>query len=261
MLNRFFTDIKKYKNYINYAVKSELKGQNANSHLGYLWWFLDPLLYMMVYTFIAEIVFRRTLPYFPLYVFVGLQCWNFFSKTVKGSVRLVRKNKSIISKVYLPKIILILIKMLVNGFKVVVSFVIIGIMMVAYQVPVDWHVLYAIPLLIGLILLTFGCSAILLHFGVYVEDLHNVMNVVLQLCFYMTGIFFSIKDRVPEPYNMYLLNGNPVAYFIYEIRNCTLYQGTPNMLIYVIWVIVSFLICLFGIHLVYKNENNYVKSI
>lgn len=261
MLKRFSEDMKKYWNYTKYAVKSELKGETANSHLGWLWWFLDPLLFMLVYTFIAEVIFNKSLPYFPIYVFIGLQCWNFFSKTVKGSVKLVRANKNIIAKVYLPKIILVLIKLFVNAFKVVVSFLIIAIMMLVYQVPIDGHIFYAIPLLIGLVFLTFGCSAIVLHFGVYVEDLYNVITVVLQLCFYMTGIFYSIKDTVSEPYNMLLLNGNPVAYLIYEIRNCILYKGTPNMLVYFVWLGASLVICLFGIHLVYKNENNYVKSI
>ena len=261
MLKQFSMDIKKYWNYIIYAVKSELKGQTAGSHLGWLWWFLDPLLYMLVYTFMAEIIFERSLPYFPLYVFVGLQSWNFFSKTVMGSIKLVRSNKSIISKVYLPKIVLVIVRMFVIGFKVGISFSLIAVMMLAYQVPVDWHILYAIPLLLGLVLFTFGCSAIVLHFGVYIEDMYNVLKVVLRLCFYMTGIFYSVKDRIPEPYNYVCLYGNPVAYFIYEIRNAALYQQSPNMLVYVVWVAISLVVCLLGINLVYKNENNYVKSI
>lgn len=261
MLKRFYNDIKKYWNYASYAAKSELKGEIANSHLGWLWWFLDPLLFMLVYTFIAAIIFRKSEPYFPVYVFIGLQSWNFFSKTVKGSVKIVRTNKGIISKVYLPKVILVITKMMVNGFKMFVSFLIVAIMMAAYQVPVDWHLLFVIPLFLSLFLLTFGVSTILLHFGVYVEDLANVVAVVLQLCFYMTGIFYSIEKRVPEPYNMILLRGNPVAYLVYEIRNCLLYEITPNMGIYALWFVVSILLCIFGINLVYKSENNYVKSI
>ena len=261
MIKRFFRDIKKYWNYTIYATKSSLKSETANSHLGWLWWFLDPLMFMLVYTFVALVVFQKSEQYFPIYVFVGLQCWNFFSKTVKGSVKIVRENKSIISKVYLPKMILIVIRMLINGFKMMVSFLIVAIMMIGYGVPIDWHLLFLIPLLIGLGLFTFGCSAILMHFGVYVEDLQNLITVALQLCFYMTGIFYSIKDRVPAPYNMVLLRGNPVAYLIYEIRNSLLYRITPNMTVYVIWFVVSVLICVLGINLVYKNENNYVKSI
>ena len=100
-----------------------------------------------------------------------------------------------------------------------------------------------------------------MHFGVYVEDLANVVAVLLQLCFYMTGIFYSIEKRVPVPYNRILLRGNPVAYLVYEIRNSMLYEVTPNMIIYVIWLVASVLLCIYGINLVYKSENNYVKAI
>ncbi len=261
MLIRFYNDVRKYWSYAMYAAKSELKGEIANSHLGWLWWFLDPLLFMMVYTFIAVIIFRKGEPYFPIYVFIGLQSWNFFSKTVRGSVKIVRYNKGIISKVYLPKVILVLIRILVNGFKMCVSFSIVVIMMVIYQVPVDWHLLFLIPLFFALLLLTFGVSIVLMHFGVYVEDLANVVAVLLQLCFYMTGIFYSIEKRVPVPYNRILLRGNPVAYLVYEIRNSMLYEVTPNMIIYVIWLVASVLLCIYGINLVYKSENNYVKAI
>ena len=261
MLERFFHDIKKYWNYAVYASKSELKGEIANSHLGWMWWFLDPLLFMLVYTFIAQVIFRKSEQYFPIYVFIGLQCWNFFSKTVKGSVKIVRANKGIIAKVYLPKVILIITKIMINGFKMFVSFLVVVIMMVIYRVPVDWHLLFLVPLFIGLVVLTFGISTILMHFGVYVEDLANIVAVVLQLCFYMTGIFYSIEKRVPAPYNMVLLRGNPIAYLVYEIRNSILYEITPDMLICVLWIATGILLCILGINLVYKSENNYVKSI
>lgn len=261
MLERFFHDIKKYWNYAVYASKSELKGEIANSHLGWMWWFLDPLLFMLVYTFIAQVIFRKSEQYFPIYVFIGLQCWNFFSKTVKGSVKIVRANKGIIAKVYLPKVILIITKIMINGFKMFVSFLVVVIMMVIYRVPVDWHLLFLVPLFIGLVVLTFGISTILMHFGVYVEDLANIVAVVLQLCFYMTGIFYSIEKRVPAPYNMVLLRGNPIAYLVYEIRNSILYEITPDMLICVLWIAAGILLCILGINLVYKSENNYVKSI
>ena len=58
-MNRFISDLKKYRNYTIYAAKSELKSEVANSHLSWLWWILDPLLFMIVYSFVALIVFDR----------------------------------------------------------------------------------------------------------------------------------------------------------------------------------------------------------
>ena len=100
-MKRFINDIKKYYKFTIYSAKSELKSEIANSHLSWLWWILDPLLFMMVYSFISIIVFSKSEPYFPVFVFIGLASWQFFEKTVKVSVKLVSNNRSIVSKVYL----------------------------------------------------------------------------------------------------------------------------------------------------------------
>ena len=107
-MNRFIKDMKRYFAYAKFAARADLKAEVASSYLNWLWWVLDPLLFMMVYTFIAIVVFRSSVQYFPLFVFVGLTLWNFFNKTVIQSVKLVRNNSSIVSKVYVPKYILLL---------------------------------------------------------------------------------------------------------------------------------------------------------
>ena len=70
-MKRFVNDIKKYYKFTIYSAKSELKSEIANSHLSWLWWILDPLLFMMVYSFISIIVFSKSEPYFPVFVFIG----------------------------------------------------------------------------------------------------------------------------------------------------------------------------------------------
>ena len=79
---RFFNDIKKYWSYTVRSAKAELKSEVASSYLSWLWWILDPLLFMMVYTFIAVIVFEKGGKYFPIFVFIGLTMWNFFNTVI-----------------------------------------------------------------------------------------------------------------------------------------------------------------------------------
>lgn len=258
-MDRFIKDMKRYFSYARFAAKSDLKSEVASSYLNWLWWVLDPLLFMLVYTFIAIIVFRSSVKYFPVFVFVGLTLWNFFNKTVIQSVKLVRTNSSIVSKVYVPKYILVLQRMMVNGFKMLISFALIIIMMVIYRVPVTYNIIYMIPIMIVLALFTFGLSCIVLHFGVFIDDLYNVMNVVLRLMFYMSGIFYSIGSKLSEPYRSILLEGNPVSMLIESARMCMLYSATPYRKLIVLWGIVSFVLCVIGIRTIYKYENSYVK--
>jgi ABC-type polysaccharide/polyol phosphate export permease len=216
---------------------------------------------MLVYTFVSLVVFGKGEQYFPLFVFVGLNMWDFFNRTVTRSVRTVKRNKGMIAKVYIPKYILVLVTMLVNGFKMCVAFALVVIMIPIYRVPITWHIIEIVPIFVILLLFTFGCSCIVLNFGVFFDDIANIVTVFLKLVFYMTGIFYNIEKRVPEPYNKWLLYGNPMACLVQSARNCILYEASPYYMLLGIWFVVSVLICIIGVRVISKYENTYVKVI
>lgn len=258
-MDRFIKDIKKYRKYTIYAAKSELKSEVANSHLSWMWWILDPLLFMIVYSFVAVIVFQKGEPYLPVFIFIGYNSWNFFSACLRQSVKLVAANKPIVSKVYIPKFILIFVKIASNGFKMIIAFSIVIVMMIGYRVPIDWKVVLMLPLFAVLLVVTFAFSSVLLHFGVYVEDLANVVTVVLKLLFYLTGIFYSISNRVPYPYSSLLLKCNPMALLVDSMRRVLIYQTMPEWGAVLVWFLIGAALSVIGVRNIYRHENSYVK--
>lgn len=261
MFQRFCKDFKQYYNYTVYAAKSQLKSEVANSYLNWLWWVLDPVCFMVIYTFIFGYVFDGNELYFPVFIFVGLSMWDFFNRCTKASVKMVRNNKAVVSKVYLPKYVLVLSDMLVNGFKMLISFGIVVGMMIFFRVPLHWTILWFIPVLFVFLLFTFGCCMFLLHYGVYVEDLSNVVNIALRIVFYVTGIFYDVEKRLPAPWGGYMTKVNPLAYMISSARNAVLYGRNIDVEALLLWLVLSLLLVVLGVRLVYKNENNYVKVI
>lgn len=260
-MKKFYEHMKKYLPYIKYAAKCDLKSEVASSRLNWLWWILDPLCFMLVYMFISLVVFNKKEEYFAVFVFLGLTIWNFFSKTVSGSVLLMKQYKSTVSKIYVPKYILILQKIFVNLFKMLVSFMLVAVLMFFYKVPLSWNILHAFPLLIVLIILTFGFSTIIMHFGVFFSDLSNIITVLLRLVMYLSGIFYSILKNVPAPFNLILLKVNPVAYIIDAMRQAVLYSCNIDWKTLGVWMIVGVIVTIAGVNLVYKYENSYVKVI
>jgi ABC-type polysaccharide/polyol phosphate export permease len=260
-VNRFIADTKRYWKYTIYAAKSQLKTEVANSYLNWIWWVLEPFCFMLIYAFVFGYMFKRKELYFNVYIFVGLAIWDFFNRCVKSSVRMVKRNKAIVSKVYLPKHTLIISDMMVNAFKMMICLMIVFVMLIVYRVPVDWHLLFMIPVLAITILFTFGCCCILMHLGVFIEDMSNVINIVLRFIFYLTGIFYNIKSNFPALYAGILLKCNPLALFINSLRECVMYRTTPDLRWLFIWFVISLLLTSFGIWNIYKNENTYVKVI
>lgn len=260
MIKRFIDDIRKYFRYSVVSAKSQLKAEVAGSYLNWVWWILDPLCFMLIYTFIFGYVFSGREQYFSIYIFIGLTMWHFFEKTLKASVKLVKSNKAVVSKVYFPKFILILTKMWVNGFKMLISFGIVALMMLINWVPVTWNILFVIPILLALMLLTFGCSCFLLHFGVYVEDMANVVTIVLRVIFYLTGIFYNIEKRIPG-WGAYLNSYNPLAFLLSSMRGALIYGQTPDLALLGLWLLVGIVLSILGVRRIYKEENSYVKAI
>lgn len=260
-MSKFINNIKKYYKYSIYAAKSELKSEVANSYLNWLWWILDPICFMLIYTFIVEIVFKTSEPHFPVFVFVGLTAWNYFNKMISTSVKLVNSNKAIVTKVYIPKYILIIVKSFVNLFKMLISFALVLILMLVFRVPYTLYILYFIPITVVLYIITFGISTILLHFGIFVEDLSNVTNIVLKLVFYLSGIFYSIKSRVPNIYGKILLRCNPIAFIMDQYRTVLIEGANPNFKWLGLWLIFGLVLSAIGISVINKYENSYAKVI
>ena len=259
-MRRFFKDLKRYKNYILYATWAELKTEVINSHLGFLWMILEPMAFMLIYTFIAIVVFNSNVQYFPIFVFIGLSIWNFFNKMVTVSVKLVSNNRDTVTKVYLPKFVLILIKMGVNLFKMFVSFLLVFVFMLIYKVPISLNILWFIPIIITVIIFTFGVCTFILHFGVFAEDLSNLVNIGLRFLFYLTGVFFDLSTKIHDVvYRTILLDLNPLANLIYNMRNILIYKSSPVGMWMLIWFLVGLGLSYLGIKTIYKYENTYVK--
>lgn len=263
-MSRFFSDLRKYFGYAKYSAKAELKAEVAGSYLNWVWWLLEPFCMMLIYTFMFGYIFNAREKYFTAFIYVGLTMWTFFSQNLRNSVKLVKGSKGVVSKIYIPKFVLAESKMLVNGFKMLISFGIVIMLMVWYRIPLTLNILYIFPLFLCLILITFGCMCILLHFGVFVEDLANVVTIVLKMVFYMTGIMFSIERRIGRSHPelaAILGNWNPMAFLINSFRKCILYGQSPDLRVIITWTFVGIVISGIGIKLIYKNENSYVKVI
>ena len=260
-MSRFFNNIKKYYKYAIYSAKAELKSEVADSYLNWLWWIIEPVCFMLIYTFVFGYVFKNSEPYFASFIFVGLTCWEFFNRMINGSVKLITSNRDLVTKVYIPKYILLLSKSFTYLFKLGISFVITIILMLFQHVPLSWHMVFFIPILIVLYLFSFGIGLILMHFGVTFNDLANLTNIGLKMVFYVSGVFYNISKRLKGTLSHVLLFVNPIAFIMNESRKVLISKTFPNFIFLGIWFLVSILLCMLGVHVIHKNENSYAKVI
>ena len=98
-------------------------------------------------------------------------------------------------------------------------------------------------------------------FGVFLNDLANLVRIALRMVFYLSGVFYDLKSRLSGTLGYCLLRMNPIALIMYEARKVTLYNKFLDWEILSLWLVVGLILCAIGIHNIHKNENSYAKVI
>ena len=133
--------------------------------------------------------------------------------------------------------------------------------MIFFQVPVTWQVLNFPLVLLCLYTVAFGAGTILLHFGVFVEDLSNITNILFRLLFYFSGIFYAISTRIPKPFSTIMLICNPVAFCINQFRKIFINGVAPNYIGLLLWFLMGCALTAIGVKLIHKYESSYAKVV
>ena len=260
-LRCLINDIKKYRKYIIYSARVALQAEVTNAYLDWFWWILEPVCSMLIYFIIFGYVFKNTEQYYLVFIYSALTMWFFFSRTINASVKLIKASKGIITKVYIPKTVILLSNMLIFLFKMFISSIVVVVLMMPYRVSIDYHLLGLIPVLGVFFIFCYGIGCYLMHIGVFIEDMSYVIDILLQMLFYFTGIFYSVGKSFPAPLGQIFETVNPLAFFIAQMRNALMYKTDISLKGLAVWFGISVLLAINGSCIVYKNENTYVKVI
>ena len=83
----------------------------------------------------------------------------------------------------------------------------------------------------------------------------------MNMMMFLSCIFYDVLTTLPEPLNAVMMCLNPVAVVVDTMRNALLYNTASNLPILGMWFLISIILCCIGVHIVYKNENSYVKVV
>ncbi len=258
-LKRFFHDLRKYKHYIFFSVKSNLKAELSNTVLGYFWWLLDPLLHMIIYTFIVQVVFQRADFAFPVYLFAALLPWKVASVTLSRATNCVRASAGIVKQIYIPHFILPLVIIITNSIKLAFGLLILLAMILIYRIPLSWHLIEFIPVYIVFFMFFWALSLFLTHLGVLFQDMSNLIGYLIMFWWFASPSLWYL-DMLP-PDSQRLMHLNPNTTFFSGIRQVFMYQESPDYLMLGIWFLVSIGLAIIGLAVIYRSEKNYSKAI
>jgi ABC-2 type transport system permease protein len=151
--------------------------------------------------------------------------WTFTAGAVSVATGSLIANSSLITKIKLPREIFPITSILVKVVDFALSFVVLFILMIAFQYP--FHVTMLLIPVIFLIqfILIMGVSFILSALNVFYRDVENLLEVILLVWMYLTPVFYP-PEFIPQKFQM-LFNLNPMMGIINAYRNVILWGVLP----------------------------------
>ena len=214
--------------------KRQVVGYYRGSYLGILWSFFNPLLMLVVYTFVFGYIFKsRWIPEsnsrseFALVLFAGLLIFNIFSECLTQAPKLILNNFNYVKKVVFPLDILPWVNLYSALFH---GFISLLVWLLAYCL------LFGAPhltvLCLPLIILPFcmmlmGFSWVLASLGVYLRDIGQFIGIVVNAMMFLSPIFYPITS-LPEQYRSWIYL-NPLTIPIQLTRDFLFWGERPDL--------------------------------
>ncbi len=230
-----------------YMAWRDVKVRFQQTILGPLWPLVEPIMFMVVFTFVFGTIANmpsNDIPY-PIFTFTALVPWTFFSNGLTRMATSLTSNSNMITKIYFPRILLPLSSQVASLLELLVSLVIVFALMVGFQFAITWRILALIPLVLLMMFATLGLGLILSAMNARFRDVGNSVGILLRVIMYLTPVAYT-SDVLPAPLNtLYIIN--PIAGVIDGFRWALLGVNTDPSLAIISSVIVSTMLCIFGV--------------
>jgi lipopolysaccharide transport system permease protein len=230
--------IASHRELLKNLVLRDLKLKYRGSVLGFLWSLLNPLAVVLAFTFAFKYILQSTQSDYPFFVLLGVMAWTFFASAVTMSTGAIIESAGLVKAVQFPRAILPLATVFFTLAQyLLTALVFLPLLLLLRQHPLGWPMLlYPIFLLLQ-VTMTVGLALMLAAGTTYFRDIRHLVEVSLQLLFWMTPIVYSI-EVVPEAIRPVLL-ASPMSPFITAYHELFYFVRWPGPMTWLLAVVYA----------------------
>jgi lipopolysaccharide transport system permease protein len=244
---------------LDLKARMSLKSEASKLYLSYLWWVLEPILWVLVFYFVFETLLGTGRGNFLFFLMCGKIPFLWFSKSVTGGASSIVLNKGLINQTNVPKYFFPYLALQEVLYKQWLVFLVLFGLAALYGYMPSLHWLWLIPLLIVQYLLIILCTLLAALVVSYVGDMRILINMAMMFLMFSSGIFWEIT-RIADPVKQELvLTWNPLAFLIDAYRKVIMH-GAVYDLGHLINLGGIFLIALVLIHWIYRVKSQDIAA-
>jgi lipopolysaccharide transport system permease protein len=192
-LRSLLVDVWRSRSLLAMLARQDFFVRYRRASLGLLWAVGVPL----VQTAVLVVVFTKLVkipvgPHFPAFVLTGMLAWNYFTMTVQAGSTAIVDNASLSSKIYFPRAVLPLMKVIANLYAFALSAAILIGVCVLTGVPLTARLAWLVPATLLMVALSAAFSLVLAGLHVYSRDIRYIVQAALIAWFYLTPVFYSL---------------------------------------------------------------------
>ncbi len=213
------------------------------SVLGYLWSFLVPLVKFLVILHIFR-PFASQIPFYPLYLFLGIILWEHFAMTTSACISLPHDKEAVIKKMPLPRILLVFSVGWMHCIILATYVIMFLLFSVAMGADLRAVALLYLPILfLQTTLLALGIGMMLGSYSLKFRDIPHLWGVLLQIFFWLTPVMYAYQPHAPVladaqtlvsggiPLTLWswfdvFIRFQPLSLLMHDARRVLLYPGT-----------------------------------
>ena len=249
----------KYSWLLQVLVERDLKIRYRRSFLGYLWSVLNPLLMMIILTIVFSNMFRFDIPQYPVYLLAGQLIFGFYSEATSMAMGSILGGAALIKKVYLPKYIFPLSRVISSFTSMLLSMIALFIVIIATDVTFSITIILLPFILVQVLVFCIGMGLLLSVLVVFFRDVQYLYSIFLTAFNYLTPIFYP-ESLLPE-WLRELLVFNPLYNYIKFFRKITVYGQWPTMTEHLICLAFTFCMLVIGLYVFKRKQNDFILYI
>lgn len=256
-----------YRDLLSMFVRRDIVTVYKQTILGPIWYFLQPLLTMLVYVVVFANIAGISTDGIPqaLFYLAGIIIWNYFSECFMQTSDTFSQNQDMFGKVYFPRLILPLSKVVSGLIKFFIQFILfigfyIFFLIIGKDVAPNFTALITVPLLLlQMAALGLGFGLIFTSLTTKYRDLKFLVQFGVQLLMYATPIIYPIST-IPEKFKIYILL-NPLSHIVELFKLAFLGKGEFLISSMIYSLCFTILILIVGILIFNKTERSFMDTV
>jgi len=249
----------KYKFLLSQLVSRDFKTKYKRSILGILWSLLNPLLVMVVQYMVFSGLFKWDINNYAIYLLSGSVMFNFITESTSQALISITGNAGLITKVYIPKYIFPVSKVLSSLINFFLAFFALIIIVIIQRITPNIYYFAMIYPIICMLLFSVGVSLILSSMMVYFRDTQFLYGIFLTLWTYLTPLFYP-ESIIPDNF-MIIIKMNPMYHYIKYVRMVILDGVLPSLNTHIYCIAFSIISLTVGIFIFKKAQKNFILNI